>query len=149
MALLRQMQRETGITAPDDSKVRGVVQRLIQRQFGVVGVIRGRDCIEASCGLILSKMWYSDDWHLEDLWCFVGEAYRRSAHAKHLIEFAKKYSTDLSAWSTRQGEKPIPLLMAVMSNDQTAAKVRLYKRQLPEAGAMFLFNSTLPAPTAA
>lgn len=139
MDLLRQMHRENGLTKLDDLKVRHMVQRLIHRRFGVIGVIRGRNCVEASCGLVLSKMWYSDEWQLEDLWSFVGEPYRRSSHAKLLIEFAKHYSMGIG----------IPLLMAVMSNDQTAAKVRLYKRQLPEVGAMFLFNGALSSPEAA
>lgn len=136
MVLLHEMHAENGMATLDEEKVRDVLHRMITRQGGVVLVIHGPDEIEAALGLAIGSWWYSQAHHLEDLFCFVRVGYRRSTHAKSLLEAAKHYALGLG----------LPLLMGVLSAEHTAAKVRLYRRQLPEAGALFVFNGVLPAP---
>jgi hypothetical protein len=84
-------------------------------------------------------MWYSDDWILEEKAVFVDPNFRNKAerssqsvgHARRLVEFSKQVSDSLN----------VPLVIGVLSNTRTKAKVRLYERQFGEpAGAFFLYG---------
>ena len=136
MTFLRLAHAENGMPfAPlDDNKVRAVLRRGINRDQGVIGVIRGKDYIEASIGLFVGTWWYTDPehTHLEDFWCFVHPEHRRSHHAKDLLAFAK--------WASHKLK--YPLLVGVLSNERTAQNVRLYARQLGQpAGALFVVSA--------
>lgn len=138
MSFLRLMHAENGMAPIDEPKVRGILRRGITRDQGLIGVIRGAERIEGSVGLFAGCWWYTADQnrHLEDLWCFVHPAHRRSAHAKELLAFSK--------WAAQ--ELGIPLLMGVLSNERTAPKVRLYTRQLGQpTGALFVIGTKAPA----
>lgn len=128
--LLEQMHAETGIGRFDRDRVLLAVQAGIARSGGVVGVVRGPDGVEATIGLFIGSSWYSADAHLFDLWSFVGEPYRRSAHAKSLLGFAKQAATDLR----------LPLIMTLVTNEHTARKERLFERQLPKSGSIFMYD---------
>lgn len=130
VSLLRLKHMEDGGMASfDDARVRATLRRGIDRQMAIIGVIRGPVAIEASIGLYISGWWYSDQSHLSDLWNFVAPAYRRSAHAKTLLEFAK--------WVAGMLDKP--LLMHEVLNDKTINKIKLMERQLgKQDGVMFL-----------
>lgn len=130
VALLEEMHRETGIGRFDADRVRLALQAGIMRQGGVVGVVRGRDGVEASIGLFMGQTWYSSDRHLFDLWAFVSEPFRRTTHAKSMILFAKQAAIDLG----------LPLVMTVVTNEHTQRKERLFERQLPKAGSIFVYN---------
>ncbi len=139
--LLREMHGETGIGRFDPQRVAIAIIAGIARRGGVIGVIRspGRGAgrvIEASIGLFIGASWCSSDPHLFDLWSFVGEPYRRSTHQKAMIGFAKQAASDLG----------LPLVMTVVSNEATARKERLFERQLPKSGSLFIFNSPAPIP---
>lgn len=133
MAFLRIAHAENGMPfAPmDEDKVRAVLKRGIARDHGIIGVIRGKDYIEASIGLFVGTWWYTDanHMHLEDFWCFVHPDHRKSRHAKDMLAFAK--------WASHKLQ--YPLLVGVLSNERTAQKVRLYQRQLGSpVGALFV-----------
>ena len=132
MELLRQMWKENGLASLDEDRVRHFLHRGIARDKAIIGVIRGPDTIEASVGLFVGTWWYSTENHIEDLFSYVATPYRRSTHAKSLIEFAKNCSMQLG----------MPLLMGVLSSDRTAAKVKLYERMLPKLGALFVYNGS-------
>jgi GNAT superfamily N-acetyltransferase len=103
---------------------------MIQGAYGVTGLIEKNGRIEGCIGLRPSQMWYTDDWFLDELWNFVHPDYRRSDHAKKLIEFAK--------WSAmRLG---IPLVMGIVTKKRLEPKMRLYQRQLSQIGAYFVFG---------
>ena len=79
-------------------------------------------------------MWYSDSRILEEKAIFIHPDYRsaKGGRARRLVEFAKRCA----------GELDIPLLIGVLSNDRTEAKVRMYERQFGKAtGAFFLYNA--------
>ncbi len=136
MVLLREMHAENGIAPLDEEKVRQVLIRGLMGHRAIIGVIRGKSGIEASVGLYIGNWWYSGDEHVEDLWSFVSEPYRRSEHAKALLQWAKHASTFLER----------PLLMGVLSSERTAAKIKLYERQLgPAIGALFVVRAEKPA----
>ena len=58
---------------------------------------------------------------------------RKSQHAKDLINFSK--------WVAEQFG--MPLLMGILSNDRTEAKIRLYQRHIHHCGALFIHNLPL------
>jgi hypothetical protein len=129
--LLHAMHAEGGLLDLDEDRARAMFARAFDHKGAVIGVI-GSDKIEGAIFLLLSTFWYSDKIHLEELFCYVDPEHRNSTHAKELIGFAKDCSTRLN----------IPLLIGVLSDKRTAAKVRLYRSQLGEsAGQFFVFNS--------
>lgn len=102
---------------------------------GIVGIISkpgGKP--EGAVLLRVGKMWYSDKDVLEEKAVFIHPDYRsaKGGRARRLVEFSKKIADALE----------IPLIIGVLSNNRTAAKVKLYERQLgAPAGAFFLYGS--------
>ncbi len=135
--LLKLMHAETGEAPFDEARVRATIWHgVTQNGAGIIGIIPGKPnaagqpTIEGSIGLYTDTWWYSSRAHLSDRWNFVAEPYRRSTHAKKLIEFAK--------WAAVTVDRP--LVMAMLETEQTSGKLRLYERQLPKSGAVFVFN---------
>jgi hypothetical protein len=112
------------------------IDGILVKGEGVIGIIR-RSEIEAVMILQISQYWNSTDFCLEELLNFVRPQYRRSTNAKDMIQFAKRCSDELE----------IPLVIGVASNEQTAAKVQLYERQLGKScGGVFLYSKKLMSP---
>lgn len=126
--LLLGLYEENGTFSIDHIKTRITIQGLLDPAQGMIGVIDGANGIEGSVGLVIDSQWYSSDQFLLELWCYVIPECRRSTHAKTLIEFAKWASDGLG----------IPLQMGIISTTQTAAKERLYRRQLQPVGGYFM-----------
>lgn len=137
------MHAEGGMRKLNLDKVRTVFARAFNKQGGILAVIGPPGAIRAMLYLLIATYYYTDESHLEELWCFVHPQHRRSDYAKILIEYAKKCSDDLTRI---QGEK-VPLLMGVLTNKQMSAKVRLYRKFFGwPAGASFVHNATWVTP---
>lgn len=124
---------ENGIKNVNPEKMLGMIRPALYLWQGLCGII-GDDEIEGAVLLRISQLWYSDDWILEEKAIFVDPAYRnaKGGRARKLCEFSKKVADELN----------IPLLIGVLSNHRTEAKVRLYERQFGSpAGAFFLYNA--------
>ena len=125
---------ENGIKGVNPEKMLGMIKPALylwQWLVGIIGEPRGK--IEGAVLLRTSQMWYSDEWMLEEKAIFVDPEFRsaKGGRARKLCEFSKKVADDLG----------IPLIIGVLSNHRTEAKVRLYERQFgPPAGAFFLYN---------
>ena len=128
--LLMLMHEENGFFEMDNDSVREMVRKVLNRENGIIGVIDGEEEIEAAVCLVIDKLWYAKTWCLNDVFNFVAPKYRRSTRAKSLISFAKRYSDQVG----------IPLLMGIVSNVRTEAKIKLLERQLKKAGAFFIYN---------
>lgn len=116
----------------NEAKMRHEIRRAVNRDGGVIGVIPGKDGrLEGYLLAVLSTYWYSDAWHIEELTNFVHPDHRHPGHAKALIEFAKWFAEQMN----------IPLLMGILSTKRLEAKIRLYKRQVTQAGAVFVYNT--------
>lgn len=126
--LLMLLYAENAMASLSETKVREMIRRATEKRGGLIGVIDGKDGIEASVGLILSTWWYSDAAHLEEMWTFVHPDHRKSNHARDLIEFSK--------WAAET--MGIPLLMGILTTHKADAKVRLYRSMIPQAGALFV-----------
>lgn len=132
MAMCLELHRENGLFTMSEDKVREHLRRAFLRQGAMIGVIGDRGRIEGSIYLMIADFWYSEDWHLAELWSYVLPQYRKSNNAKELINFAKRCSDELK----------VPAVIGIISNDRTKAKVQLYQRQLgTAAGAFFLYNA--------
>jgi GNAT superfamily N-acetyltransferase len=84
--------------------------------------------------LRIGSMWYSDHEVLEEKAIFIHPDYRnaKGGRARRLCEFSKQVADALG----------VPLIIGVLSNHRTKAKVRLYERQFGEpSGAFFLYNA--------
>ena len=139
--LFLQVHRENGLFTIDPSKVTGLLDRALhperipawdtgpRAQIGVIGPY-GR--LEALVFLLISSFWYSSELHLEELLVYVDPECRKSRHAIVCIDWMKKLADELK----------IPLLTGIISKDRTAAKIRLYDRQLPRIGAFYLYPRT-------
>ena len=132
MDMAKEFHRENVATyAVSEEKVRKFMELALSGRGGIIGVIGDQGALEAAIYLLISTHWYSDAWHLEELINFVRPAFRKSNNAKELIAFAKRCADELE----------IPLAIGVISNIRTAAKIRLYERQLAKpAGAFFVYT---------
>lgn len=132
MEVCRALHRENGLFSMSEDKVRAYLKRAFERQGAIIGVIGPAGKIEGAIYLMISDYWYSDEWHLEELFSFVLPQYRRSNNAKALLHFAQRCSDELK----------IPAMIGIISNERTQAKIGLYQRQLGTAiGAYFVYNA--------
>jgi len=120
--------RENGIYSLNHEKVASWILMGCNQDNSVIGIVRGEHRIEAAIALYLSNMWYSDDRYIEEIFNFVRPEFRTTTHAQHLIRFAKWFAESLK----------LPLLIGIMTTTRLAAKERLYARQLPKIGALYL-----------
>jgi hypothetical protein len=126
---------ENGFVNPNPVKLLEQIYAALAQDHGLVGIIgKEGEKIEGAVLLRTSKMWYSDQDILEEKAIFIHPDYRsaKGGRARRLVEFSKEVSDYLK----------IPLIIGVLSNNRTEAKVRLYERQFGKAsGAFFLYNA--------
>jgi N-acetylglutamate synthase-like GNAT family acetyltransferase len=131
-AICKMLHAENGLFPMSESAVRSRIRECTEQKGGIIGVIGAPGQIEAIICLILNQFWYSSAWSLDEQFAFVLPNCRKSSNAKELIIFAKACATALQ----------LPLVIGVLSNERTEAKVRLYERQLGSpAGAYFLVGT--------
>jgi hypothetical protein len=135
-SLLLMMHRENGLFSISDNKVRETMGRGTKQEGGIIGVVDGPEGIQATIGLTITQAWYSDDWFLNELWSFVHPAHRKDGHAPKLLNFSKWCSDNMF----------LPLLIEMVSNKRTEAKMRLIKRSVPYGGAFFIYNNGASEP---
>ncbi len=101
---------------------------------GIMGVIDGEDGeLEGTVLMRIGPPWSGRTQFIEERSIFVHPAFRKSngKRARRLIEFAK--------WTAQRLE--MKLMIGVLSNERTAAKVRMYERILGKpAGSFWLYN---------
>lgn len=135
MELALQACDENGFVNPNPVKLLQEIYPALAQDRGLVGIIgKPEEKIEGAVLLRVSKMWYSDQDVLEEKAIFIHPEYRsaKGGRARRLVEFSKEVSDYLK----------IPLIIGVLSNHRTEAKVRLYERQFGKAsGAFFLYNA--------
>lgn len=145
-ALFNLVHEENAILSQSKAKIDWLLDRILHPERipewdngtrGFIGVIGPVGRLEGLILLCLGSLWYSDDIILEEYVNFVHPDHRNSNHAKTLVGYARHLADQTG----------IPLLIGIVSNARTAAKVRLYRRQLPEAGAFFLYNATTGRPS--
>lgn len=134
MTLARIVHKENGLFDFNEAKVAETVWPTLMQANGIMGVIGERDALEGLVMLKVSNYWYSDKQFLEEMCVFVHPEYRmaKESRVQKLLEFAKKCATDLD----------MPLMIGVLSNSRTSAKIALYERHFGNpAGAFFLWGA--------
>ena len=124
---------ENGFVNVNQVKLLGQIWDALNLNNGIVGVIGEPGKLEGGILLRVTEMWYSDDRILEEKALFIHPEYRsaKGGRARRLCEFAKRAANQLE----------MPLLIGVLSNNRTVAKIRMYERQFGEPnGAFFLYN---------
>ena len=127
---------ENGFVTPNPQKMLSDFWHALNMEQGLVGLI-GEEGGKIEGGILLriGTMWYSDEPVLEEIAIFIHPDYRsaKGGRARRLCEFSKQAAMTLG----------IPLIIGVLSNHRTEAKVRLYERQFGRpTGAFFLYNAT-------
>jgi GNAT superfamily N-acetyltransferase len=129
MKLCKMLHEENGLFSLEEDMVRETLRKGFERTSGVIGVIGSPDALEGVIYMEVGNFWYSRKPHLMELFNFVHPDHRKSDHAKALLDFAKKCATD-----------DIRLVIGIISNIRTAAKVKLYERKLGKpSGAFFVY----------
>lgn len=134
MALALSACEENGFVDPNPTKLLNEIWHGLTLERGVVGILGERGKPEGAVLLRIGSMWYSDDQVLEEKAIFIHPDYRsaRGGRARRLCEFSKQVADSLG----------LPLIIGVLSNHRTEAKVRLYERQFGKpSGAFFLYNA--------
>jgi hypothetical protein len=129
LALGRLIHEENAVMPMSEERIEEYAWRGINQNRAVLGVIGAIGHIEAAVYLVIGRFWYSEEFHLEELFAFVHPKHRKSDNAKALLEFEKNCSKRLG----------IPLLTGVISTNRTAAKIRLYERRLGKQSGAYFF----------
>lgn len=130
IALTTELHGENGLFPRSEPKVQAMLDRHFNRERAIIGVIGPVGAPVATIYLDLTQVDYSDDWVLIEQFNFVHPDHRRSNYARQLIAYAKEVSDKLE----------MPLMIGILSNQRTEAKVRLYEQLLEKAGAYFIYN---------
>lgn len=133
MAMARTLHEENGVFALSERKVRalldGALKGPVERRRGICGVIGEPGALQSSIFLEFAEPYYSDDIGIFELWNTVLLQYRNTNNCRDQIAWARYIRAQFA----------LPLVIGVLSNQRTAAKVRIYSRQLgPPAGAFFI-----------
>lgn len=135
MEIAMQACDENGFLNPNPVKVASEIYPALCLQYGIVGVIgKPGGKIEGGVLLRIGAMWYSDYYVVEEKAIFIHPDFRnaKGGRARKLCEFSKKVADMLG----------MPLLIGVLSNSRTEAKVRMYERQFGKpSGAFFLYGA--------
>lgn len=131
MKIFRISHEDNAIAPMSEEKVMKTIKHALNREGSFIGIIDGAKEIEGVICATLAQMWYSDAWHYDELVNFVHPDYRKSNHAKNLMDFAK--------WMTEQTN--VPLHIGILTAKRLDAKVRLYQRQFKMGGAVFYHNA--------
>lgn len=120
ITLCMQLHEENGQDDVDWDIVEADILRGINKDHAMIGVIGPVGKIEGACLLTLAKHWYGKTPFLEERFLFVRPEFRRTGNAQALLQFARNSAKKLK----------VKLLIGVISNDRTEAKLRLYSRKL-------------------
>lgn len=134
MGLALMGSTENGVSTPSPEKILADVWAGLTREHGIMGLVGPRGALEAAVLLRIGPLWYSTDKVIEERAIYVHPGHRAAAggRASRLCEFSKMVADELG----------LPLMIGVLSNTRTEAKVRMYERHFgPIAGAFFLYRA--------
>lgn len=126
---------ENGFLNPSPQRLLHEIYPALHGDHGIIGIIgKPEGKPEGAVLLRIGTMWYSDAPVVEEKAIFIDPDYRsaKGGRARKMCEFSKKVADSLG----------IPLIIGVLSNSRTEAKVRLYERQFGKpSGAFFLYGA--------
>lgn len=130
---LMPLYAENALQRVSEPKIDALIVRGVLRQNAIVGIIEGEDGIQASIGLMLEELDYTDDQHVAIKWHFVAPRHRKENYGHRLMQFAAWTYEGLQAMA----DEPIPLIGHILTSEDLLPKIRLFQRSLPQVGAYF------------
>ena len=135
MRLFKVMHAENGLFELDEDCVVETFNRAVKKNEGVIGLIKGKDGdIRAMIYLLITRYYYTQQFHLEELWNFVAPSFRKTNYADTLLRYAMHCQHQLK----------IPLVIGVLTGSRMEAKVRLYRRRLGMPSGAFFVHGAPP-----
>jgi GNAT superfamily N-acetyltransferase len=128
--LMTMLHGENGLFSISPGKVDQMLDRYYNRERTLIGVIGDVGAPVAAIYLEITQPVYSDDWMLCEQFNFVHPDHRKSNYAHELIAYAKRAADELK----------LPLMIGILSNKRTEAKMRLYDRMLDRAGGYYIYG---------
>lgn len=133
---------ENGFLKPSSSKLLFDIWPALHNDGGIMGLVGQGERLVGAVLLKIITPWYTDAKALEERAIYVHPDYRAGGQHKmtgkgsgvavRLMEFSKAVSDKMK----------MPLLIGVLSNDRTEAKVRLYERVFGKpAGTYWLYGA--------
>ena len=130
IGLCRLLHEENGQHAVSWPKVEAMIDRCLRRENAIVGVIGPIGEPVAAIAIWIDNIWYSEDFQLNEVFAFVHPDHRRTDYAKSLIAYGKSCADATS----------LDLVVGIFSDVRLEPKVRLYARQVREAGRFFCYR---------
>lgn len=127
-SLLCQLHTENAMFPKDDDKVWHFINKALNQDGGIMGVIEDNGQIVGVIGMYIEQFWYSSQPYLCEYFNYVKPEARKSNHAKDLIDFAKWANTNMG----------LLLIIGIMSSIRTKAKLHLYNKRLSFIGGIFV-----------
>lgn len=129
ISLSEELDAENGHSTIDYEVAEAAIMGAINRNHAMIGVIGPVGGIEGIVFLRFASFWNSRDVFLEELFLYVPPQFRKTGNAKALINFAKQTAAALD----------LPLMIGILSNHRTKAKLRLYEKHLGEPVGGYFF----------
>jgi hypothetical protein len=129
-SLMTMLHGENGLFSISPSKVDQMLDRFYNREHALIGAIGEVGEPVGAIYLEITQPVYSDDWILCEQFNFVHPDHRRTTYARQLIAYAKKAADELK----------LPLMVGILSNKRTEAKMRLYDQVLDRAGGYYIYG---------
>lgn len=126
--LLQKLHGENAMFQMSPARVMERIKLATECKGGLIGLLEIDGKLAGSVGLFMSQFWYTEIWHLEELWNFVHPDYRKNPQGKHLLEFMKWANENLG----------IMLSTGIMSTIRLEGKMKLYMRKFFLLGAFFM-----------
>lgn len=116
---------EQNVFKPSPMKIEGMLAKAFDAKGAILGAIGPVGAVQGIIYLDIGQFCFTEDWCLEEVFSYVSPPYRKTptrmqSPAKAMIEFGKRCADELH----------IPLVIGVVSNERTIAKMELYRRQL-------------------
>lgn len=132
------------IATVDQEKVAAHILAGTRQQGGVVGVIDGPNKTPvAVCILHPMAWWWSKQFYVQDIVCYVHPDHRKSHYIDDLLNFERWVSDQ---WSTNFGYR-VSLLTGVLGQRRVREKLILWRRKFAQVGAAFLYPSPFDGET--
>jgi len=135
------MHAEMGFFSVNQAKVVEGIKVATEQRGGIIWVVEDKGRVAATLGMVFAQEWYSDDEFLAERWNFVHPDFRKTDYARKLLEQAKWTHERLKLGEDGCDGRIIPVQVGINSFDRTAAKIRMYARQMPCVGAYFIYGA--------
>lgn len=135
-AFVLRLYRQDEAQEASPRKIAALVQRCLDRDSAIAGIVTGPTGIEASVGAIIDEFDYTDDPHMMVKWFGVAPAFIRTNYGSRLMGYVRWLHESLA----RASEKPMPVFLSTLTTTNHRSRVLLLQRQAPQVGALHAFG---------